>query len=139
VRDAADFLLDDARGGQVRLSDQRGNVVLLCFWSTWSASSVRLLEALGTLTEQYGQNVLFLTVAMDRDRATVRSFLRREQPALHVLYNDGLEKAYRLEGVPAVFLVDREGRIQFSHKGFRKDIASILSIEIDDLLGATSL
>jgi Tfp pilus assembly protein PilF/thiol-disulfide isomerase/thioredoxin len=139
VRPAPDFLLDDVKGGRVRLSDQQGNVVLLCFWGSWSASSRRLVEALDELAGQYGRSILFLTVAMDRDRAAVRRFIQRERVVLPVLLNDGTEETYRLGGVPALFLIDREGRIQFSHMGYRKDINSILAVELDDLLGATAL
>jgi tetratricopeptide (TPR) repeat protein len=139
VRSAPDFLLEDVRGGRVRLSDQQGNVVLLCFWASWSASSRKLMAALDELAGQYGRSILFLTVAMDRDRTDVRSTVRKENVVLPVLLNSGTEQAFRLGGVPAIFLIDREGRIQFSHMGFRKDINSILSVEIDDLLGATAL
>ncbi|MBN2200787.1 redoxin domain-containing protein [bacterium] len=139
VRPAPDFLLEDARGGRVRLSDQRGNVVLLCFWASWSQSSMKLMEELDALAGQYGRSILFLTVAMDRNKTDVRSAARKNSIVLPVLLNSGLEQTYRLSGVPALFLIDRDGRIHFSHMGFRRDINSILAVEIDDLLGATAL
>ncbi|MDM7925832.1 MAG: redoxin domain-containing protein [bacterium] len=139
VRPAPDFLLEDARGGRVRLSDQQGNVVLLCFWASWSQSSMKLMEELDALAGQYGRSILFLTVAMDRNKTDVRSAVRKNDIVLPVLLNSGMEQAYRLSGVPAVFLIDRDGRIHFTHMGFRRDINSILSVEIDDLLGATAL
>jgi peroxiredoxin len=138
-RPAPDFRLQDIRGGWVRLNDQRGNAVLLCFWGTWSKSSQALLKSLERLTDQYGQSVLFLTVAMDQDPGEVRQFVRKEGLILPVLLNDGQERLYKLEGVPMIFLIDRKGDIRFTHKGFRKDINSILSVELEDLLGATSL
>jgi peroxiredoxin len=138
-RPAPDFRLQDIRGGWVRLSDQKGNAVLLCFWGTWSKSSQALLKSLERLTDQYGQSVLFLTVAMDQDPAEVSQFVRKEGLILPVLLNDGQERLYKLEGVPMIFLIDRNGEIRFTHKGFRKDINSILSVELEDLLGATAL
>lgn len=136
---APDFRLQDVRGGWVRLKDQKGNVVLLCFWGTWSKSSQALLKSLEQLTDQYGQSILFLTVAMDQDPNTIRQFVQKERLILPVLLNDGQEKPYKLEGVPMVFLIDRDGNIRFSHKGYRRDINSILSVELENLLGATSL
>jgi tetratricopeptide (TPR) repeat protein len=139
IRPAPDFWLTDIKGSRVQLSDQKDNVVLLCFWGTWSKSSQLLLKALQDLTDQYGQSVLFLSVAMDQDKNAVRQFVKKERIFLPVLFNDQQEKDYMLEGVPAVFLIDRSGNIQFSHKGYRIDINQILSVELDDLLGAKSL
>jgi len=138
-RPAPDFRLQDVRGGWVRLGDQKANIVLLCFWGTWSKSSQALLKSLEELTDQYGQSILFLTVAMDQDPNTIRQFVRKERLILPVLLNDGQERPYKLEGVPMVFLIDRGGNIRFSHKGYRRDINSILSVELENLLGATSL
>ena len=139
VSPAPDFRLQDVRGGRVRLGDQKGNVVLLCFWGTWSKSSQVLLKSLEQLTDKYGQSVLFLTVAMDQDPNGVRQFIQKERLILPVLLNDEQEKNFRLEGVPMIFLIDRNGDIRFSHKGTRRDINSILSVEMEDLLEATSL
>jgi tetratricopeptide (TPR) repeat protein len=139
VLPASDFWLTDVKGGKVRLSDQKGNVMLLCFWGTWSKASQFLLNALQDLTDKYGQSALFLTVAMDQDKNAVRSYVQKERIFLPVLFNDHQEKEYKLEGVPAIFLVDRSGNIQFSHRGYRTDINQILSVELDDLLGAKAL
>ena len=35
VRDAPDFRLERVQGGQLALSDLRGQVTLLYFWTTW--------------------------------------------------------------------------------------------------------
>lgn len=136
---APDFHLEDLGGGHVRLSDQKGNVVLLCFWGTWSKASVSLLEALRYLIEDYGAEVLFLTIAMDKDRATIQRFVTEKRFPFTVLLNNQIEKSYKLEGVPALFLIDQKGHIRFSHKGYRKDIVQLLSIELDYLLGRESL
>lgn len=130
-----DFHLEDLEGGHVRLSDQRGNVVLLCFWGTWSKASVSLLEALRYLIEEYGAEVLFLTIAMDTDRNAIQKFLYEKRFPFTVLLNNQVEKLFKLEGVPALYLIDQKGHIRFAHKGYRKDIVQILSIELDFLLG----
>jgi hypothetical protein len=80
----------------------------------------------------------FLTVAMDLDPDAVRQFARKEGLILPVLLNDGQERLYKLEGVPMIFLIDRNGEIRFTHRGYRKDINSILSVELEDILGATA-
>ena len=134
-RPAPDFELEDVDGGRVRLSDQRGSVVLLCFWATWSQSSVKTLREVQSLTDQFGPDILFLTVAMDPDADSVFRFLDDTGLILPVLLNDGVEKMYGLSGVPVTYVIDAHGKIQFEHKGYRPDLTQVLRVEINNLLG----
>jgi tetratricopeptide (TPR) repeat protein len=138
IRPAPDFKLRDVNGGWVRLADQRGTAVLLCVWGTWSQSSRLLLNKLQELAQEYGQNVLFLTVAMDQDARTIQKFVSEKRLVLPVLENDRIEEKYRIEGIPTIYVIDAKGNIQFTHRGYRDDINRILSIEIDDILGMKS-
>jgi peroxiredoxin len=135
VRPAPDFDLSDLEGEQISLSDQIGSVVLLCFWGTWSESSKRLMQDLQDLMQDYGGEVLFLSVAMDKKPEPVQSFLRKNRIAMTVLLNENLEKLYGLQGVPVLFVIDQDGNIHFEHKGYRPDILQVLDVELRDLLG----
>jgi tetratricopeptide (TPR) repeat protein/peroxiredoxin len=134
VREASDFELEDLRGGWVRLSDQQGGVVLLCFWATWSQSSQRLFRTLNQLSEMYEKDVLFLTVAMDIELDPVKKFIKENRIAFPVLINDDTDKKYGLEGVPVIFVIDEKRNIRFEHRGYRPDINEMLVIELDYLL-----
>ncbi|MBN1893208.1 TlpA family protein disulfide reductase, partial [bacterium] len=135
VRPAPDFDLTGLKGEQISLSDQTGNVVLLCFWGTWSESSQRLMQDLEDLMQDYGGDVLFLSVAMDRKPEPVRSFVRKNRISMTVLLNEEMEKLYGLQGVPVLFVIDQNGDIHFEHKGYRPDILQVLDVELEDLLG----
>lgn len=134
-RPAPDFQLEDLDGGLVRLSDQRGTVILLTFWATWSRSSVQALREIQSLTNQFGTDILFLTVAMDPNVDSVYRFLDDTGLILPVLFNDGIEKKYGLTGVPVTYVIDANGMIQYEHKGYRPDLTQVLRVEINDLLG----
>lgn len=134
IRPAPDFNLEDIRGGRVRLSDQNGTVVLLCFWGSWSRSSYYMLRDIQELAFDYGQDVLFLTIAVDRDRSDIVEFTEKYDLLLTTLINNETDLAYQLEGVPTVFVIDKQGRIHFTHRGFRPDIKEVLTIELEDLL-----
>ncbi len=133
-RRAPDFELPSLRNERIRLSDQRGSVVLLCFWATWSTSSEMLLETLELLYQDLGQEVLFLTIAVDMDESDVRDYVIDHRIVLPVLFNDGTDEDYQLEGVPTLFLIDQNGEICFEHKGYRSDIERLLMIEAENLL-----
>jgi len=134
IRSAPDFELQDLSGGWVRLSDQKGNVILLCFWASWSKSSRLLLQELQNLTDSYGMDVLFLTITTDVNLTTIEEFVHKNQLNLPVLLNEETDQDYGLRGVPTLFVIDSEGSIHFEHKGYRPDIREILKIEFEDLL-----
>lgn len=131
---APDFELEDFSGGWVRLSDQKGSVVLLCFWATWSESSRFLLRELGKLAEILGQDALFLTIAMDVNVRTIDQFIRKNKVQFPVLFNENTDRDYELRGVPTLFVIDDKGIVNFEHRGFSPDILNILRIEIEALL-----
>ena len=133
IRPAPDFELTSMSGGRVRLSDQRGTPVLLCFWSTWSASSKLVLKELHALAQDLGDEVLFLTVAVDPNKNDVIQYMRKYQFGLPALFNDGTDESFQIQGVPVIFLIDAEGRIHFEHKGYRPDLDEVLRIELNDI------
>ena len=133
IRPAPDFELTSMSGGRVRLSDQQGTRVLLCFWSTWSASSKLVLKELHTLAQDLGDKVLFLTVAVDPNKSDVINFMRTYQFALPALFNDGTDESFNIQGVPVIFVIDAQGNIHFEHKGYRPDLDDVLRIELEDI------
>ncbi len=131
---ATDFELEDISAGWVRLSDQKGTVVLVCFWATWSQSSNLLLKELELLADIYGNDVLFLTIATDITFKSVEQYVKKNKFNLTVLLNDGTDYDYGITGVPTLFVIDGSMNIHFTHKGYQPDIRDVLSIELDDLL-----
>lgn len=134
VYEAPDFDLETTKGGWVRLSDQKGGPVLLFFWASWSQSSWQMLKEIHKLSKDYGEDVLFLTIATDNDDDTIYDYVRKKRIFLPVLFNDGTDYSYKVKGVPTIFLIDAKGNVQFEHKGFRPEIIDMLIIEMEDLL-----
>ena len=57
----------DADGGEVRLSDYRGQVILVNFWATWCGPCVEEMPALDRLQgELGGEDFQVVTVSLDR-------------------------------------------------------------------------
>ena len=72
---AADFTLPDVEGRQVRLSDFRGETVLLAFWATWCLPCKEELPTLQKIGEQYRDKGLVILTINDEAPATIRDFL----------------------------------------------------------------
>ena len=64
-RAAGDFQLRSIEGPLVRLSDYRGKVVLLNFWTTWCTACVGEIPALIALQKKYGEQLVVLGISLD--------------------------------------------------------------------------
>ena len=113
---APDFALPAAAGGNVRLSEHRGEVVLLTFWSSRCAVCGAQLAALDELQSTYrSAGLVTLAISVDDDLARATRFAK-SHPARFPLLLDrrkDVSRAYRIERLPTTVLIDRRGRVRF--------------------------
>jgi len=112
---APSFELQDLSGKTIRLSDYKGRVVLLNFWSTLCAPCTAELPSLSRLAAVFrNADVAVLTVSIDASDKPVRDFLARNKLVLTVL-RDGRKEVifdqYAGPILPASYLIDRNGII----------------------------
>lgn len=131
---APDFTLDgiSGRGGQVRLSGQRGGPVLLNFWATWCPpcrSELALFQSqLGKLRTA-GVKILAVSVD-DRSQSSAVKKLTTElglsytvlladakTAEAYSVLNERLFDRRRALAIPTSFLLDGEGRIVKVYRG----------------------
>jgi len=118
---APDFTLKDATGKSVRLSDYRGQVVLLDFWATWCepcALEIPWFMDLQRREKDHGLTVL--GISMDDDGwDAVRPFVAKLGMNYRVVMgNDETAQLYGgVDALPTTFLIDRQGRIAAVHVG----------------------
>ncbi len=112
----------DLAGARVRLADFEGRMVLLNFWATWCAPCVREMPSLDRLRAALGDRGLSV-VAVSIDRAglkVIRPFAERLKLTRLGLYHDpkgALFRAFGVTGLPASFLIDRNGGIVGAYVG----------------------
>lgn len=108
---APDFVLDDVKGGAVRLSDFRGRIVLLYFWTSWNPIARDGLGALDTYAQSAPRDVVVLAVNSLEGKTTVEGIQKRLSGNLKVLL-DGEGVAGELYGVgtlPLTVALDEGG------------------------------
>lgn len=118
---APDFeLVEAGTGNKLRLSDFRGQPVLVNFWATWCApcrTEMPALEKAATTYRNAGLQVL--AVNFGESQAAVLAFageLGLQLPLL--LDSDGAVQAtYRVPGYPSSYFIDRQGRVAAVHLG----------------------
>ncbi len=129
------FALPDLAGHEWKLTDYRGQVVLLNFWATWCAPCREETPGLVNLAGRYrSQGLQVAGVMMDDDKdAPVREFVKEYNVGYPVLVpppNSSLLSAISL--LPTTLLFDRHGRVARRYEGavsesqFRKDIEAVL-------------
>lgn len=102
----------------------RGRVVLLNFWATWCVPCRREFPALDTLAEELGPlglSILAINIEDTEANEAVARFLAEAAPTFPVLRDFDLRLAQSLQvpGMPATFLVDRQGRLRWEHSGYQ--------------------
>jgi peroxiredoxin len=113
---APDFALPATAGGNVRLSEHRGEVVVLSFWSSRCAVCARQLATLSDLQTTYrSAGLITLAVSVDDDLLRAKQFAAKH-PARFPLLLDrlkGVSRAYGIDRLPTTVLIDRRGRVRF--------------------------
>jgi peroxiredoxin len=121
--DAPDFALPAAAGGgNVRLSEHRGEVVLLAFWSSQCATCITQLAALDELQQTYRPaGLVTLGVSVEDDISRAARFAA-EHPARFPMLLDRrkvVSRAYGIDRLPTTVLIDRRGRVHAVVSEFR--------------------
>ena len=122
-RPAPALRLKDMDGKLFDLAEARGRWVFVHFWASWCGPCRREMPTIQRLIATRGNlplEVVLVNTAETED--AVFSFLGIAGPDLSTLLDpDGLvTEAWQPRGLPATFLVDPEGRIQYLALGGRK-------------------
>ena len=136
-KDAPDFVLKALDGSNLRLSEFRGQVVLVNFWARWASDSRAEMPALNRIHRTYERaGLVVLGVSVDEDLKRARDFADSIKPTYPVMFDTGSEigRDYQLEKMPMTILVDRSGVIRYAHVGFRRGDDRVYLEHIRELL-----
>lgn len=110
-------------GKRHRLDDYSGRVVVINFWSSWCSPCRREMPALEQVWQRLRPaGVVLLGVAIQDDPTVVKRFLEESGVTFPVLMDtDGtVSQQWPFSGIPATFVLDRQGRIVYRAMGLRK-------------------
>jgi len=118
------FTLKDIENKDVKLSSLKGKVVLLDFWATWCGPCVQMIPVLDGLHRSWApRGVTFVGINSDGGGATlddIKAFMV-EHPITYPVVRDGdgeVGARYRLEALPNIVVIGRDGRIRSSFVGY---------------------
>ncbi len=121
--EAPDFVLKSTSGTNERLSEYRGDVVMLTFWASWCSDCRAQLDQLTAMRSRYQDaGVALLAVSLDQNAKQakqVAAALGADYPILSDPSGD-VGKLYAVERVPVMVLIDRSGVVRNVFEGYRR-------------------
>ncbi len=122
---APDFTLPMYGGGEVKLSDLRGKVVLLNFWATWCPPCMQELSTVqAKIIDHFAGQEFAFVFASRGDTEEQIAKTRAERGFNFPMAMDKDEavfKSYAKKGIPHNYLIDRDGRIVHIELGYEPE------------------
>lgn len=114
---AQDFTLKSNQGNNIKLSELRGQVIMLNFWATWCGTCIKQLPILNKFHSQYknkGFTVLSVNIEESTKKAArISQKLNLKFPVLFDTFNH-VSRYYDVSSIPVSILIDRDGFIRHS-------------------------
>ena len=113
---APDFELETLSGETIRLSDLRGQAVLVNLWATWCPPCRAEMQTIETVYNDYkeqGFTVLAVNMTYQDDPAAVMPFVDEQALTFPILLDRTSEMAsgYQLKSLPSSYFIGRDGII----------------------------
>ena len=121
----------------LNLDSYKGKVVYVDFWASWCGPCRESFPWMKKMQQQYGKDgLVIIAVNVDQDKKLADKFLSEFKPEFNVLFDkDGkLAEDFKVSSMPSSYVLDREGKPRFKHKGFHLDKQSQYETELNSLL-----
>jgi len=134
---APDFTLPSLDGPNLRLREQRGQVVMINFWASWCGPCRVEMPHLSKLYDKYrASGFTVLAVNIDEDPRKAAGLAKQLGMKFPVLLDSDkkVSRLYDLGTMPTTVLVDRDGRVRHVHRGYRDGYEDTYDKQIRELL-----
>jgi len=120
------------KGGPVSLEEGRGKTVfVLDFWTTWCSPCVASVPAFTRLQQKFRDKGVVVVGINNQDEGMVRHFAATMGDKMdYVVAADDAGKtfaAYGVQGVPQLFVIDRDGTVIFHGMGVEYVLPKVLA------------
>jgi len=136
---APDFALRTLEGNTVRLSEYRGQkVVLINFWATWCPPCRLEMPTMQQIYSEYksrGFEILAVNIEPDAQQE-IRDFIKELRLTFPIALDSDMKvsRKFRVIGLPVSILIDRQGIIRAKDVGYHDWANKASRTRIENLL-----
>jgi thiol-disulfide isomerase/thioredoxin len=122
-------------GRKAKLTDYRGNVLVVDMWASWCAACVEVIPAYQALYARYaGRGLRIVGQSQDFDANVLRRFLERKSIPWDTWYDGprgGLFATWWVAALPTSYVIDRKGMIRAVNPGV-EDLDALIAALIKE-------
>ena len=134
---APDLVARGLTGENVRVSEHRGEVVVVSFWSGSCNTCRNQLEALDRIAKTYASaGLTVIGVNLDANLARAEKFARSQtvQFPLLIAAPENIGRDYHIDRVPMMVFVDRSGVLRAAYREYKSQDENLYVRELRTLL-----
>ena len=135
-KSAPEFTLPALSGDTVSLADYRGKkTVVVSYWASWCGPCKVELPELREFYKRYHKadaNFEILAISIDENKADAEQYAEAEKLPFPVLFDPQSKTAdaYSVEGIPTLFVIEKDGKIVHGHAGLEQAMQIQLMSEL---------
>lgn len=119
---APDFTLQSSTGENVRLAEQRGQVVMLNFWASWCAPCLKEMPLLDEMSKRYSSaGFVLFGVNVEEDNTDAKKLLKKLGVTFPILFDTESKASslYNVDSMPTTVMIDKKGVIRYVNRGYK--------------------
>lgn len=121
------FTSFDTNKKRVALTDYRGKYVLISFWASWCGPCLEEIPMLQKISKEYPDQLQIISVSYDTDTsAFIKAVKKYKLTWINIFGDDDLINKYGKTPIPALYFLDRNGKVLFN--SFEENRDKLLSI-----------
>jgi len=119
---APDFTLLSSTGENVRLAEQRGQVVMLNFWASWCGPCRKEMPLLDEMSKRYSSaGFVLYGVNVEEDNTDAKKLLKDLGVTFPILFDTESKASslYNVDAMPTTVVIDKKGVIRYVNRGYK--------------------
>lgn len=134
---APNFTLKSRSGKNIKLSELRGQVVMLNFWASWCGPCRKEMPVLEKIHKKYKRlGFTLLGVNVEENSRDAKNYLKDVKVTFPILFDNKQKtgKLYNVSAMPTTVIIDRNGNKRFLHKGYKAGYENDYKKQVKKLL-----